>query len=375
MKKKVLSTILIMVMLAASALVLAGCPNVRPSQPWNENSAKQIWGIEDLSGDGGHTLAWSMRQDHAREVDSFDIRIYGQIDEDEWVEAFEITVEFADVYQHTHCCGGPSVFYYDFGDVRFMRTYFRIEIRSISNDRFSVWSTNTFYMEDGFEDGSSSDRIFAVFDAIGWGGEYLSESEINSARLALSTFLISRGFVQGVVTVNDQNQIIVKHPDVNDPANLFRILGNQARVEFRNQAGNVIITENDIVALVAKWDVNSGGYAVFGTLTDEGAIAFENATAPANHGRAIHIYAIVYGEQPNLISAPTIQSQIFGGSFIITGMASRQAAQSLVDQIMASKLLARLSLVYYGVVPVAGLYGLCEIEPCVCRQTIVFSQA
>jgi len=147
MKKKSLTIFIKLTLAAIFVLMLAGCTIGCPRQnPWHENSPKDIWGITSMTRWDSdvvvYKLEWSMSQGHVREVNSFDIHIYRRNAENEWFIFHETNVSRSQVYQWTECCGGPSVFGYNVGNIEFVNATYRFFIRSINGDRTSVWSVN-----------------------------------------------------------------------------------------------------------------------------------------------------------------------------------------------------------------------------------------
>ncbi|MCL2822270.1 MAG: hypothetical protein FWD86_03640, partial [Firmicutes bacterium] len=116
MKKRVTLTALTIAIMLVTTFLLTGCitscPSpFRPPNPWHENSEISIYGFfVDSSLDGTQlNLEWSMRQSHAIEVDSFDIKIYQTAAENEQIEIYAANVKHKDSYRYTYCCGGPSM--------------------------------------------------------------------------------------------------------------------------------------------------------------------------------------------------------------------------------------------------------------------------
>jgi len=133
--------------------------------------------------------------------------------------------------------------------------------------------------------------------------------------------LINRGFFQAAVTRDGTDRIRVIIPDIQTDNEILDILCIPARLEFKDEAGNVLIEDKDIKLAHAYYDY--GAYMVYIELTPEGAELFALATA-ANLGRVITIE--VDGE---IISAPVVNSVITGGSAIIEspGMTAEEATR------------------------------------------------
>jgi len=197
--------------------------------------------------------------------------------------------------------------------------------------------------------------IFAVYDATLPDGSAPSSSAMNATRTRLSQMLAAQGFADATVVVQDGGRRIrVEVPDVEEPEEILRIIGEPASLEFVSAADRLILTGTNVVSANAGFDVSSGGYAVFLRLDRRGAREFANATTSDNWGQAIRIYTIT-GEGTNaetrtLVSSPTINSHITGGSAVITGMGSLQNARNLSDQIVAGQFEVRLERVITDVI-------------------------
>ena len=141
---------------------------------------------------------------------------------------------------------------------------------------------------------------------------------------ALRNRLTNAGFTEATVATQGNDRILVEIPDVEDPEEVSRIIGTPAHLEFRDPQGNVVIEGKDIRQAVAQWTDETQTLAGVGfQLTSEGAKAFADATGKYI-GQSISIYL-----DDELISAPTVQSQITGGSGIITGSKTESTEDSV----------------------------------------------
>ena len=132
------------------------------------------------------------------------------------------------------------------------------------------------------------------------------------------------------------NRINIEIPGVSDANAILEELGKPGSMEFQDEDGNVLVSGTDIQnAKGVPYKNQTTGqteYVVELTLTDEGAVKFEQATA-ANVGKTM---PIVYdGEK---ISAPTVKSAISGGHAQIDGMESLEAAENLASTIRIGSL-------------------------------------
>ena len=140
---------------------------------------------------------------------------------------------------------------------------------------------------------------------------------------ALRTRLTNAGFTEATVATQGTDRILVEIPDVDDPEEVSRIIGTPAHLEFRDPEGNVVIEGKDIRQAEVQWTDETETLCGVGfQLTSDGAKAFSEATGKFI-GQSISIYL-----DDELISAPTVQSQITGGRGIITGSKAETTEES-----------------------------------------------
>lgn len=129
------------------------------------------------------------------------------------------------------------------------------------------------------------------------------------------------------------NRINIEIPGVSDANAVLEELGKPGSLYFVDKDGNIVVdgTQVKSATAVTTNEQTTGGkdYAVDLILTEEGAAAFAEATKAAapNHDR-IGIY---YDNE--LISSPTVESEITGGEAFITNMESFEAAEKLASTI------------------------------------------
>ncbi len=140
---------------------------------------------------------------------------------------------------------------------------------------------------------------------------------------ALRTRLTNAGFTEATVATQGRDRILVEIPDVDDPEEVARIIGTPAHLEFREPDGTVVLEGKDIRQAQVQWTDETQTLCGVGfQLTAEGSRAFSEATGRLV-GQAISIYL-----DDELISAPTVQTQITGGRGIITGSKAETTEES-----------------------------------------------
>ncbi len=136
------------------------------------------------------------------------------------------------------------------------------------------------------------------------------------------------------------DRINIEIPGVSDANAILEELGKPGSMEFQNEDGETLLSGTDIqnAQAATNKDQVTGNteYIVELTLTDEGAVKFEEATA-ANVGKSM---PIVYDGQT--ISAPRVNSAISGGKAQIDGMESFEAAENLASTIRIGSLTLEL---------------------------------
>lgn len=153
---------------------------------------------------------------------------------------------------------------------------------------------------------------------------------------------------EALVYQQGTNRICVEIPGVSDAETILNELGQPGALEFTDSDGNVLLEGSDVEdAQGASYQAQTTGvreYIVQLEFTDEGAEKFAEATAD-NVGSAIYI---VY--DGSVISAPTVQQEITGGSAQIDGMQSIEEAQNLAANIRIGSLSLELEEIYSNVV-------------------------
>jgi SecD/SecF fusion protein len=137
------------------------------------------------------------------------------------------------------------------------------------------------------------------------------------------------------------NRITVEIPGVTNADEILQELGTPGSLEFLDSTGYTamkngedytpLLTGSDVKEAQAYTDTSSSSssspYGVSLTFTDDGATKFEQATSD-NVGS--YIYIVYDGE---VVSAPRVSEAISGGSAVITGMETYDAADNLATYI------------------------------------------
>ncbi len=131
------------------------------------------------------------------------------------------------------------------------------------------------------------------------------------------------------------DRINIEIPGVSDANTILEELGKPGSLEFQNEDGETLLSGTDIKnaqAATTSSEMGQKEFVVELTLTDEGAVKFEEATS-ANVGKSM---PIVYDGE--IISSPQVKSAISGGSAQIDGMESFEEANNLATTIRIGSL-------------------------------------
>ena len=137
---------------------------------------------------------------------------------------------------------------------------------------------------------------------------------------------------EAVVYQEGSNRINIEIPGVSDANAVLEELGKPGSLVFLDKDGNEVLSGTDVADAQAGQQQDSmgnGQYVVSLTMTDEGTKKFAEATKAAapNHD----VIYIVYDEQ--VVSYPSVNSEITDGNAVIEGMASYEEANQLASTI------------------------------------------
>lgn len=177
--------------------------------------------------------------------------------------------------------------------------------------------------------------VYLVYEAQVSGNETDLASKIDGVISVFRNRLDSKGLTEATVSKQGDKRIRVEIPGTTDPQEAQDLLGKTAKLEFRDESGNVLLTGSDVKSAKAEYGTPAGGVTqpvVALELTDEGAKKFAEATK-ANVGKTI---SIVLDDQ--VISAPKVNEEIPSGKAQITGMSSMEEATNLANLIQSGAL-------------------------------------
>ena len=188
--------------------------------------------------------------------------------------------------------------------------------------------------------------VLAVYEATD-DGEADFEGRLNATVSRLQSILTSEGYSEAVVSIQQGKNIRVEVPDVDDPEAVFELIGEPASLEFRaTEDGEAVLTGKHITKVYASYQQGSTGleYGVVVNFNAEGSQLFYDLTKQ-QEGSTIYIYS-----NDQVISAPTVNSAIAGGSTFISGSETYEDAEAFALQIMSGTFSVDLTLVENSVI-------------------------
>lgn len=173
----------------------------------------------------------------------------------------------------------------------------------------------------------------------------LTDEKMERAVATIRERVDSLGVAEPTILRQGKNRIEVQLPEIQDPQRAIEIIGQTAKLEFKDEAGAVVITGSDIdKANAVMGDEIGNSYVVAFELKSEGAKKFAEATKN-NIGKPIGIYL-----DDKLISNPVVQNVIGDGKAQITGQSTREEALDLATLIRAGALPVELTVMQQNLV-------------------------
>jgi preprotein translocase subunit SecD len=173
----------------------------------------------------------------------------------------------------------------------------------------------------------------------------LTDEKMERAVATIRERVDSLGVSEPTILRQGKNRIEVQLPEIQDPQRAIEIIGQTAKLEFKDESGNVVITGSDIEKANAVMSDGIGqSYVVAFELKSEGAKRFAEATKN-NINKPIGIYL-----DEKLISNPVVENAIEDGKAQITGQNTREEALDLATLIRAGALPVELTVLQQNLV-------------------------
>lgn len=176
-----------------------------------------------------------------------------------------------------------------------------------------------------------------------------TDAEMDIVESIFNARLTNAGYTEARISRNE-GQITVEIPAVTDTDEAASLLGSTAKLTFRDADNNVVLDgATDIKNAEYKYGQTSDASAasqayVQLTLTSEAVSKFAAATkAAAARSNGENYISIVMDE--NIISSPTVKTEINSETCIIEGNFTPETAQELANQIKSGQLPFELNTV------------------------------
>ncbi len=178
-----------------------------------------------------------------------------------------------------------------------------------------------------------------------------TEAQMDIVEGIFNTRLTGAGYTEARISRDGGKQITVEIPAVTNTDEAASLLGSTAKLTFRDADGNIVLDgATDIKNAEYQYGQTTESSAtaeayVLVTLNPEAVAKFANATrqAAARTAEGKNYIAIYMDEQ--MISAPSVQSEINAESCIINGDFTPETAQTLANQIKSGQLPFDLSVI------------------------------
>ncbi|MGI6360888.1 MAG: protein translocase subunit SecD [Bacillota bacterium] len=152
-----------------------------------------------------------------------------------------------------------------------------------------------------------------VLQAQGEDGSTVTNEDMEKLAAVMRNRVDQFGVSEPIIQREGDSRLIIELAGVDNPEEAIDQLGRTAKLEFKDPAGQVILTGSDLKNATAHIDQSTGSPEVSLSFNAAGTEAFGNATARLI-GQTISIY--LDGE---LIQDPVVKSAIMDGQAVISG--------------------------------------------------------
>ena len=166
--------------------------------------------------------------------------------------------------------------------------------------------------------------------------------DMNSVQKVIRQRLTDKGFTEATVTLTGENRVTVEIPQITNPEEAVQTLGTTAKLSFVDVDGKEWLTGSDIKKASYGYGRPTGNevtdvHYVQVQFTSEGQKKFAEATGNiAARTDGTNVLYIVMDNQ--IISYPSVSSQIDSDSCVISGSFTRDSAAELADLINAGQI-------------------------------------
>ncbi|MBQ6558575.1 MAG: protein translocase subunit SecD [Clostridia bacterium] len=169
-----------------------------------------------------------------------------------------------------------------------------------------------------------------------------SNDEMEQVQGIFSARLTQAGYTEAQISFNDEGQISVEIPGVENTEEAEELLGKTAKLTFRNADGEVVLDGTNAVKS-AKYEYSATENGMGAThhvqieFNPDARQAFAEATAAAAAAGNGKNYISIYMDD-DLISSPRVSQKIDSNTCVITGDFTQESATTLANQIQSGSL-------------------------------------
>ncbi|MBQ9365564.1 MAG: protein translocase subunit SecD [Schwartzia sp.] len=169
------------------------------------------------------------------------------------------------------------------------------------------------------------------------------EAPVNNDAMDRVTHIMEKrvnelGLTEPIIQRQGERRVIVELPGINDPDKAIQVIGKTAMLEFKDEAGNTVLTGTDLKDAKEQTD-QRGQNLVALEFSDEGGEKFGKLTTE-NVGRRIAI--LLDGE---VLTAPNVNEPILGGKAVITGSRTLEEAHNLAILLRSGALPVKVNII------------------------------
>lgn len=168
------------------------------------------------------------------------------------------------------------------------------------------------------------------------GKNSVTEDDMNAVERVFTTRLNQLGYTEARISRGDLGQITVEIPEETDTEKAAELLGSAAVLEFKNDAGEVVLTGNDVKDAKYQYgqisETTAAQSYVELTLKSDAVEKWANAT-----GNAVGSYISICVDGVE-ISRPSVSQRIDSDKCTITGGFTVDSAKTLANQIKSGAL-------------------------------------
>ena len=146
------------------------------------------------------------------------------------------------------------------------------------------------------------------------------------------------GLTEPIIQRQGSRRIIVELPGIKDPDKAIQVIGKTAMLEFKDEAGNTVLTGTDLKDAKEQTDQQNQNLVAL-EFSDEGGRKFADLTTK-NVGKRIAI--LLDGE---VLTAPNVKEPITGGKAVITGSRTLEEAHNLAILLRSGSLPVKVNII------------------------------